>query len=177
MSNNFSAEYGSYSTSNLNYTVNKRTENNDLSLSIQRFETDGFSATDKTSEDDGYQNSNINFSVVYNKFLNQDKETKKSISIIAPLGVDLNTQLALRFDGKEQINLRWSTCEQIGCLVFITNNSKNEKILEMYKKIYDLLNKSNGLEIAVKALAGNQPIAIQSNLNGFGAAAKKLNDD
>ena len=59
VSNNFSAEYGSYSTSNLNYTVNKRTENNDLSLSIQRFETDGFSATDKTSEDDGYQNSKI----------------------------------------------------------------------------------------------------------------------
>ena len=47
----------------------------------------------------------------------------------------------------------------------------------MYKKIYDLLNKSNGLEIAVKALVGNQPIAIQSNLNGFSAAAKKLNKD
>ena len=61
VSNNFSAEYGSYSTSNLSYTVNKRTENNDLSLNIQRFETDGFSATDKTSEDDGYQNSNITF--------------------------------------------------------------------------------------------------------------------
>ena len=64
VSNNFSAEYGSYSTSNLSYTVNKRTENNDLSLSIQRFETDGFSATDKTSEDDGYQNSNITFNTL-----------------------------------------------------------------------------------------------------------------
>ena len=61
VSNSFSAEYGSYSTSNLSYTVNRRTENNDLSLNIQRFETDGFSATDKTSEDDGYQNSNITF--------------------------------------------------------------------------------------------------------------------
>ena len=133
--------------------------------------------TCEVSQNIKIQNSNINFSVVYNKFLNKDKETKKSISIIAPLGVDLNTQLALRFDGKEQINLRWSTCEQIGCLVFITNNSKDEKIIEMYKKIYDLLNKSNGLEIAVKALVGNQPIAIQSNLNGFSAAAKKLNND
>ena len=70
--------------------------------------------TCEVSQNIRIQNSNINFSVVYNKFLNQDKETKKSISIIAPLGVDLNTQLALRFDGKEQINLRWSTCEQIG---------------------------------------------------------------
>ena len=61
LSNSFSAEYGSYSTSNLNYTINNRTENNDLSINFERFETDGFSATDKTSEDDGYQNSNINF--------------------------------------------------------------------------------------------------------------------
>ena len=123
------------------------------------------------------QNSNINFSIVYNKFLNQEKKIKKSISIITPLGVDLNTQLALRFDGKEQINIRWSTCEQIGCLVFISNNSNDEKMLEMYKKIYDLLTKSSGVEIAVKALAGSRPIAIQSNLNGFSAAAKKLNND
>ena len=133
--------------------------------------------TCEVSQNIRIQNSNINFSIVYNRFLNQSNETKKSITIVAPLGVDLNTQLALRFDGKEQINLRWSTCEQIGCLVFITNNSKDEKILVMYDKIFGLLNKSNGLEIAVKALAGNQPIAIQSNLNGFGAAAKKLNSE
>ena len=60
-SSSFSAEYGSYSTSNLNYSINNRTERNDLSLNFERFETDGFSATDKTSEDDGYQNTNINF--------------------------------------------------------------------------------------------------------------------
>ena len=60
-SNSFSAEYGSYSTSNLNYSINNRTESNDLTLNFERFETDGFSATDKTSEDDGYQNTNINF--------------------------------------------------------------------------------------------------------------------
>ena len=60
-SNRFSAEYGSYSTNNLNYSINNRTESNDLSINFERFETDGFSATDKTSEDDGYQNSNINF--------------------------------------------------------------------------------------------------------------------
>ena len=165
-------------------TTNLFAETNPPKVTTQQFQNwtyqcveDKKIKTCEVSQNIRIQNSNINFSVVYNKFLNQDKESKKSISIIAPLGVDLNTQLALRFDGKEEINLRWSTCEQIGCLVFITNNSKDEKIIEMYKKIYDLLNKSNGLEIAVKALVGNQPIAIQSNLNGFSAAAKKLNND
>ena len=70
LSNSFSAEYGSYSTSNLNYTINNRTENNDLSINFKRFETDGFSATDKTSEDDGYQNSNINFNTT--QYINEN---------------------------------------------------------------------------------------------------------
>ena len=65
ISNSFSAEYGSYSTNKLNYTLYNRTEYNDLTLGFQRFETDGFSATDKTSEDDGYQNSNINFNTTH----------------------------------------------------------------------------------------------------------------
>jgi len=69
-SNNFSVEYGSYSTSSLNYSISNRTETNDLSMSFQRFETDGFSATDKTSEDDGYQNSNINFNTT--QYINEN---------------------------------------------------------------------------------------------------------
>ena len=81
------------------------------------------------------QNSNINFSIVYNKFLNESKDTKKSITIIAPLGVDLNTQLELRFNGTGQININWTTCEQIGCLVYLTDNSKDEKMINLYKKI------------------------------------------
>ena len=121
------------------------------------------------------QNSNINFSIVYTKFLNEDKDSKKLITIIAPLGIDLNTQIGLRFDGKEQINLRWSSCEQVGCLVFLSNNTKDEKSLELYKKIYDLLTKSTTLDIAVKGYTSNEPIIIQSNLKGFSAASKKLN--
>jgi invasion protein IalB len=58
-----------------------------------------------------------------------------------------------------------------------TDNSKDEKMINLYKKIYDSLNKSQSLEIAVKALVGNQPIAVQSNLNGFNAAAKKLDSE
>jgi len=50
-------------------------------------------------------------------------------------------------------------------------------MINLYKKIYDSLNKSQSLEIAVKALVGNQPIAVQSNLNGFNAAAKKLDSE
>ena len=70
ISNSFSAEYGSYSTNKLNYTLYNRTEYNDLTLGFQRFETDGFSATDKTSEDDGYQNSNINFNTT--QYINEN---------------------------------------------------------------------------------------------------------
>jgi len=91
------------------------------------------------------------------------------------IGIDLNTQIGLRFDGKEQINLRWSSCEQVGCLVFLSNNTKDEKSLELYKKIYDLLTKSTTLDIAVKGYTSNEPIIIQSNLKGFSAASKKLN--
>ena len=121
------------------------------------------------------QNSNINFSIVYIKFLNEDKDSKRLITIIAPLGIDLNTQLALRFDGKEQINLRWSSCEQVGCLVFLSDNTKDEKSLELYKKIYGLLSKSNTLDIAVKGYTSKEPVVIQSNLKGFNSASKKLN--
>ena len=121
------------------------------------------------------QNSNINFSIVYTNFLNEDKDSKKLITIIAPLGIDLNTQIGLRFDGKEQINLRWSSCEQVGCLVFLSNNTKDEKSLELYKKIYDLLTKSTTLDIAVKGYTSNEPIIIQSNLKGFSVASRKLN--
>ena len=121
------------------------------------------------------QNSNINFSIVYTKFLNEDKDSKRLITIIAPLGIDLNTQLALRFDGKEQINLRWSSCEQVGCLVFLSNNTKDEKSLELYKKIYGLLSKSNTLDIAVKGYTSKEPVVIQSNLKDFNSASKKLN--
>tara|TARA_B110000971_G_scaffold88716_1_gene91217 strand:- start:105 stop:632 length:528 start_codon:yes stop_codon:yes gene_type:complete len=120
------------------------------------------------------QNSNINFSIVYTKFLNTEKNSKRQITIIAPLGIDLSTQLALRFDGKDQINLSWSSCEQIGCLVFLSNNTKDEKSLELYKKIYNLLSKSNTLEIAVKGYTNKEPVVIQSNLNGFNSASKKL---
>tara|TARA_X000001036_G_C20630862_1_gene787139 strand:+ start:529 stop:1071 length:543 start_codon:yes stop_codon:yes gene_type:complete len=123
------------------------------------------------------QNSQINFSIIYSKFLNSSKETKKNLTIIAPFGVDLNSQLVLRFDKGEQINLKWSTCEQIGCLVLLTNNTKDEKLVSIYNKVYGLLNKSNGLEIIVRALSGNQPIAIKSNLKGFGKAAEKLNSE
>ena len=95
--------------------------------------------TCEVSQNIRIQNSNINFSIVYNKFLNESKDTKKSITIIAPLGVDLNTQLALRFNGTGQININWTTCEQVGCLVYLTDNSKDEKMINLYKKIYDSL--------------------------------------
>ena len=121
------------------------------------------------------QNSNLSFSIVYSRFLNDEKNSKGLLTIIAPLGIDVNTQLALRFDGKDQTNLFWSTCEPVGCLVFLSDNSKDVKMIETYKTVYDSLIKSSTLEIAVKGYANNQPLAIKSDLKGFSAAAKKLN--
>ena len=63
----------------------------------------------------------------------------------------------------------------MGCLVFLSDNSKDVKMIETYKKVYDSLIKSNTLEIAVKGYANNQPLAIKSELKGFSAASKKLN--
>ncbi len=71
--NKFSAEFGSNSTANLSYTIANRTENNDLSLRVQKYDTDGFSAADENlgnTEKDGYENTNIHLKNTY--YLNEN---------------------------------------------------------------------------------------------------------
>ena len=60
--NKISLEYGSNSTANLSYTIDNRTEKNDLSLRVQKYDTEGFSAADENlgnAEKDGYENTSI----------------------------------------------------------------------------------------------------------------------
>ena len=43
------------------------------------------------------QNTNINFSIAYTKFLNDKQKKIQLISIISPLGIDLKKKLLLRY--------------------------------------------------------------------------------
>tara|TARA_B100000989_G_C19454724_1_gene433468 strand:+ start:191 stop:736 length:546 start_codon:yes stop_codon:yes gene_type:complete len=123
------------------------------------------------------QNTNINFSVTYTKFTDDKKNKIKLITIISPLGIDLKKKLSLRFDNNEEVNLPWSSCEQIGCLVFVSKGSENSKTDDIYDKVYKNFISGNLLEIEVLGYATNQPLIIQSNLVGFKKASDKLNSD
>ena len=123
------------------------------------------------------QNTNINFSVTYTKFLNEKKNKISLITIISPLGIDLNKSLSLGFVNQEKINIPWSSCEQIGCLVFLSKGSGNSKMDEIYEKVYKNFISGNQLEIEVLGYASKQPLVIQSNLKGFKQATDKLNSE
>ena len=123
------------------------------------------------------QNTNINFSVTYTKFLNDKKKEIQLITIISPLGIDLKKTLSLNFDNQEEINLPWSSCEQIGCLVFLSKGSGNEEMDTTYDKVYKKFISGKLLEIGVLGYATKQPLVIQSNLIGFKEATDKLNLD
>ena len=119
------------------------------------------------------QNSNLRFSINYFKFKNKENEIKDIISIIAPLGVNLSQRLAIKFDNNSQINLTWTKCEVVGCMVILSNNTKDKIALEIYKRINDGFKKSKKAAIGVAGFAG-KPLAIEINLNGFNGATKEL---
>ena len=123
------------------------------------------------------QNTNINFSVTYTKFLDEKKNKVSLITIISPLGIDLNKSLSLGFDGQEKINIPWSSCEQIGCLVFLSKGSDNSETDDIYEKVYKNFISGSTLEIGVLGYASKQPLVIQSNLKGFKQATDKLNSE
>ena len=99
------------------------------------------------------------------------------ITIISPLGIDLKRSLSLRVDNEETIEIPWSSCEQIGCLVFLTKGSGNSEMDNIYEKVYKNFISGNQLEIEVLGYASRQPLVIQSNLKGFKQATDKLNSE
>ncbi len=121
------------------------------------------------------QNTNINFSLTYTKFEDDKKNKRQIITIISPLGIDLKKKLSLKFDNEDQIELAWSSCEQVGCLVFVSNGSEDSSMNKTYDKVYKSLISGKLLEIEVLGYATNQPLVIQSNLVGFKNATDKLN--
>ncbi len=69
---NINLEYGSYNTKKLNLKVSHKNDKYDISLGIIRLDSDGFTAVAPKErdiddfEDDGYENTTINFKAGYN---------------------------------------------------------------------------------------------------------------
>tara|TARA_B110000503_G_scaffold62883_1_gene99505 strand:+ start:20 stop:592 length:573 start_codon:yes stop_codon:yes gene_type:complete len=120
------------------------------------------------------QNTNINFSIIYSKFLNPNNEIKKQITIISPHGVDLRSELLLTFDQDESIKLNWASCESFGCLVFLTDNTKDIQALNDFKKILSKIINNKKLFATFKGYANQQPFNIEFNLAGFKESSSQL---
>lgn len=122
------------------------------------------------------QNSNIRFSINYARFKNKDNDIKEIISVIGPLGVNLNRRLAVKFDDKDQLNLSWTKCEVIGCMVILTNNTEDKTLLATYNRFKKSFSTGKKAAIAVAGF-GPQPLAIEISLDGFSQASKKLEEE
>ena len=120
------------------------------------------------------QNSNINFSIIYSKFTNSKNQLNKVITIISPLGIDLQSNLLLKFDDNEMIELKWENCESFGCLVLLSTNTEVKDERAQYDKVYESLIKSQKLLMSVKSFSNKQEINIDTNLAGFSNASKQL---
>ena len=88
----------------------------------------------------------------------------------------MNRKLAIKFDEQNQLNLSWTKCEVVGCMVILSNNTKDKTSLENYNTIKK--NFSSGKKAAI-GVAGfsPQPLAIEISLNGFLKASEKLDKD
>ena len=121
-------------------------------------------------------NTNLQYTLVYAAFKNKDKQTKEVFTLIVPLGVNLQKRIALRFDGKEQLNIPYAKCEAFGCVTAINNDTKQDTVLTLFKKIQESMQKSTFVEIAVQCFT-DKPIVIKTSLQGFNDARKKLLDN
>jgi len=118
-------------------------------------------------------NTNLQYTLVYSAFKNKENQTRESFTLVVPLGVNLQKRIALRFDGKEQLNIPYAKCEAFGCVTALNNDSKAETVKALFKKIQNSLQQSQFLEIAVQGFS-DQPIVIKTSLQGFSDARKKL---
>ena len=118
-------------------------------------------------------NTNLQYTLVYSAFKNKENQTRESFTLVVPLGVNLQKRIALRFDGKEQLNIPYAKCEAFGCVTSLNNDSKAETVKALFKKIQNSLQQSQFLEIAVQGFS-EQPIVIKTSLQGFSDARKKL---
>ena len=72
ISNSLSYEFGSYNTSNTNYSFNLRTDKSDTSVNISSFDTDGFSAAEEDNGNTEADGSNMKqASIITNIYPNE----------------------------------------------------------------------------------------------------------
>lgn len=119
------------------------------------------------------QNSNLKFNFVYSNFINQENELKDIFTIITPLGVNLQKSLKLKFHEGMDAKLPYSKCEVIGCIMTISNNTKDKTVLSIFNQIKDAMTKSIYFEIEIDGFK-NKPLTLKSSLQGFKAALKEL---
>lgn len=120
-------------------------------------------------------NSNLKFTIIYTKFTNQEKKLKEMINIITPLGVNLQKKISLIFHKGSKIDLLYTKCEVMGCIVSLSNNTKEKKIINQFNLIKTEMQKSEYFDIAINSFS-QKPILIKSSLRGFKNALKEFNN-
>ena len=121
------------------------------------------------------KDTNLTFTIVYTNFINEENELKEVINIITPLGVNLQKRISLNFHKGIKINLPYLKCEAIGCIILITNNSKDPVDINIFDQIKKAMQKSIYYEIIINGF-NRDPVLVKSSLQGFDNALKALNN-
>ena len=118
-------------------------------------------------------NTNIQFSFAFSNFLNDQNELKEVFNIITPLGVNVQKKVEVKFHEGTAVNLTFNKCEVFGCVISLTNNSKDDAVVSLFKQIKASMNKSAFFELSIDAFQ-QEPLVIKSSLQGFNNAYKEL---
>ena len=118
-------------------------------------------------------NTNIQFSFAFSNFINEQNELKEVFNIITPLGVNLKKKIGLKFHEGTAVKLSFSKCEAFGCVITLTNNSKDDAEKSLFNQIKAAQNKSVFFELSIDAFQ-KDPLVIKSSLQGFNNAYKEL---
>tara|TARA_B110000259_G_C13854895_1_gene338361 strand:+ start:112 stop:687 length:576 start_codon:yes stop_codon:yes gene_type:complete len=121
------------------------------------------------------KDTNLTITIAYTNFINEENELKEVINIITPLGVNLQKRISLHFHKGIKINLPYLKCEAIGCIILITNNSKDPVDINIFDQIKKAMQKSIYYEIIINGF-NRDPVLVKSSLQGFDNALKALNN-
>ena len=121
------------------------------------------------------QDTNLKLTIAYANFINEENKLKEVINIITPLGVNLQKRISLNFHKGIKINLPYLKCEAVGCIVLITNNSKDPVDIKIFDQIKKAMQTSIYYEIMINSFNSN-PILVKSSLQGFKKAHEELNN-
>ena len=120
-------------------------------------------------------NTNIQFSFAFSNFINEQNELKEVFNIITPLGVNLNKKVGVKFHEGTEVKLDYTKCEAFGCVITLTDNSKDNAEKSLFKQIKAALNKSVFFELSIDAFQ-KDPLVIKSSLQGFNNAYEELSN-